>query len=97
MALESLQANKTSDGAGTAIQVTGPFTVIVPKNSVFNGAYLEVQLATENNAAEFELPDDGARIRAAGSVYFQLTGTNFVRTVQFDSKYDTSISADLNQ
>lgn len=97
MAVQALQTNVTSDQVTAGVEVVGPFMVTIPKNSVFNGAVIEIELATGDEAAEYIVPDQGAVMTEPGSVYFNTLGTNYVRVRQTRSDYDTSISVDINQ
>jgi hypothetical protein len=96
MALETLQTDKTTDGVTSGVAIVGSFTIIIPKDSVFNGAWIEVEVATSDTADDYGPPDDEARFIGPGSKVFDMTGTNYVRIKQSYSAYDTSITVQAN-
>lgn len=55
----ALQTNQTSNGASSGVQIVKPVTILF-EDSVFDGATVEIQLATEDTDEKYRTPDDGA-------------------------------------
>jgi len=98
MAATALLTNKTSNGAGTGVSVTGPCSVVYTGDSVFDEARCEVQMALTDVDGKYTTVGDAAVAKgAADGCYVNATGTYFVRCKVFDAKARTSISASVNQ
>ena len=80
MAATALLTNKTTNGAGAGVSVTGPCSVAYTGDSVFDGARSEVQLSLTDVDAKYSSVGDGGEARgAADGCYVNFTGTYFIR------------------
>jgi hypothetical protein len=97
MAATALLTNKTTNGAGTGVSVTGPCTVFFDGDSVFGGARVEIQVAITDTDAEYSYVGKGAVAYRPEPKNITPIGAYYVRAKVFDAGSTTNISASVNQ
>lgn len=92
MATELL-TNQTSDTTGTAYSFTEATTVVVHRDSVFDGANVRIYIATDDQSAEYTPIGDPIRTEQ-DSVNVEAKGTYYIKAVQAGSGANTSITVE---
>lgn len=95
--MATLLTNQTSDGAGTGESHSGPCTVFVPNDSVFDGAVFHVEAYSANTAGKFVPCGVPAQLTQPGVINIVAYGTYFLRGRVSKAGTNTSISADTTQ
>ena len=89
--MATLLSAVTSDGAGTGASHSGPCTVIVHNDSVFDGANIAIQIADTDTAADY-VPIDGAVFRTNNAIAINGQGTYYLRAVVANAVSTTSLT-----
>lgn len=97
MATTALLTNKTTDGAGAGVSVTGPCSVFFTGNSIFDGARAEVQVALADTDATYSFAGRGTNIDRPEPVNIAASGPYYIRCKVFGAGPKTNISASVNQ
>jgi hypothetical protein len=95
--MASLLSDQTTDTTGTGVAVTGPCSIVVSGDSVFDGATVDIQVALNDETGEYQTPGEEAYMKRPGMFRLEITGSYYVRAVQTDSGSSTSITCDTNQ
>jgi hypothetical protein len=83
----------TSDGAGSGVSLSGPSSVIVHNDSVFDGATIEIQIADTDTAADYAPVGRDGMFQAAGGCAIDVQGAYYARAVVSGAGSSTSVNA----
>lgn len=89
--MATLASAVTSDGAQSGQSHTGPCTVMVHGDSVFDGATVSLEIADSDDANDY-VPIDEAVFRNGDALDIAGRGTYFLRAVVANSGSSTSIT-----
>ena len=91
--MASLLSAATANGAGTGVAMTGPCTVIVENDSVFDRAEVHIEVSETDTAGKYAPAGREAILRAAGAIRIDVTGAYYVRARIAKAESATSINA----
>lgn len=95
--MATLLSAATDNGAGTGASHTGPCTVHVANDSVFDGAEIYIEIADSDTAGEYAPVGKDGVFRAAGSVTIDAKGTYFLRAKVARAGTNTSLNCTTTQ
>jgi hypothetical protein len=86
--MADLLRDVTANGAGSGVALSGPCTLFVENNSVFAGARVHVEYATNDTAAEYS--PIGHEFTSPGSVQCNAQGSYYLRGVVTSANTSTA-------
>lgn len=95
--MATLLSAVSTNGAGTGASHSGPCTVVIPNDSVFDGAAVHIQLAIADSAADYGPAGRDAILTQPGSVAITAQGTYYLRALVERAGASTSIDCATNQ
>lgn len=95
--MATLLTNQTADGVGSGASHSGPCTVFVPNDSVFDGAVFHVEAYSADTAGKYVPVGIPGQLTAPGAVAIDIQGTYYLRGRVARAGSSTSISADTTQ
>jgi hypothetical protein len=95
--MATLLSGVTSNGAGAGASHSGPCTVVVPNDSVFDGAVVHIQIAIADSAADYAPVGRDGILTAPGAVAIDAQGTYFLRALVAKVGALTSLDCASNQ
>ena len=95
--MATLLSGVSSDGAGAGASHSGPCTVTIPNDSVFDGAEVHIQIAASDSAADYAPAGRKAILRQPGAVAIDSQGTYFLRALVNKAGSSTSIDCTTQQ
>lgn len=102
--MATLLSGVTTDGAGSGASHTGPCTVHVPDNVVWDGAYIIIEIADSDTAAEYtpvgdQTTNGGGRFQQGEQQPLNVNalGTYFIRAVVYGAGNATNLTCTTTQ
>lgn len=95
--MATLLSGVSANGAGSGASHTGPCTVHVPSNSVFDGAEVHIQIADSDTSAEYAAAGPKAVLYQPGAVDISGRGTYFLRALVARAGSSTSLTCTTTQ
>lgn len=92
-----LFTNRTTDGVSAGVSLVGPASIVIHKDSVFEGAEIIYEIADTDTDADYGPPDDEARFHGPGAKTVFMQGSYFLRLRQLNSTPGTSITGVVSQ
>jgi len=91
--MASLLSSASSNGAGTGASLSGPATVIVENDSVFDGATVHLEVSETDTAGKYAPLGQLGQLKSAIAVRVDVTGSYYMRAVVAGAGSSTSINA----
>lgn len=95
--MATLLTNRTTDGAGTGVSHTGPCTVFVPNDSVFDNATVHVEAYSADSSDKYVCVGRPGQLGAPGAIAIDIQGAYFLRGKVARAGPSTSISMETTQ
>jgi hypothetical protein len=91
--MASLLSAASANGAGSGVALSGPATVIIENDSVFDGASVVLQVSETDTAGKYAPIGYLASLSSATALRVDVTGSYYLRAVVERAGASTSINA----
>lgn len=95
--MATLLSSQTSDGVGSGASHTGPCTVFVSNDSVFDGAVASVEAYSADTSAKYVSIGIPGQLTAPGAINVNIQGAYYLRGRVSKAGSNTSINMDTTQ